>query len=171
MKIIPLSYTTPNWMSLDSFIERSVGQSAIRFLDENKMTPGGLYSYIIALELLLGNKITRLDQANLSLPHITLSFGIECDEVDIILFMDIPGFKITNPNKIDRQDIYFLFVTATLKEWKDIIILNCRQQSDKYLKEIFNDFYELMKKANLGELFDDYQPCLTKDGTFYLERG
>jgi hypothetical protein len=169
MKITPIAYTSLGWLEFDAFTTKATGHSPIRYLDDNKISPGSIYAYIVSLELLLGNRIKRISQAQLSLNHINLSFAVECDAVDILMFNDIHAYKITKIKKVERSDIYHLLITMTLQEWKDTIVRNSTLKGDKYLREVMNDFYYLFHKANLGELFEGHDQNELPDGTFILE--
>lgn len=169
MKIQPLAFTTPGWLAFDTFVSSALGSSPIRFLDDNKISPGSLYAYIIALEVLLGTNVKRISHAEASLDHISMSFAVECTENDLLLFNDLHVFKITKITTVRRDEICFIFMTATLKEWKEIVIFNSRATTSLYLREIINGLYHIFHRANLGELFEKYEQTELDDGTFILE--
>jgi hypothetical protein len=173
MKIHPISYSTPDWMAFDKFTTLATGKSPIRYFDEHTITPGSLYSYIIAIELFLskGNwNHNRISKADVSLNHISLSFAIECDEMDYDVFMDLRCFRNTIVNRNMRSgDNTFILMSLTLKEWKDEIIRHNSVSTETWIRKVFNDFYMLFKQFGLSELFDDYHSYSSTDGTFYLE--
>ena len=157
MIIIPLACTLPNLLELNNYIQKATGNSPIRHFDANNIDPskiGAVYSYIVALELFLGNKITRITEADQSLEHISLTFGLKCDTYEYLIFMDICSYKISNiKEELDSRDNkYYLIITMTLKEWKEYIFkYSINEVGD--LKVIFDQFYHAFNRANLSELF------------------
>ena len=172
MKLTALTYTSPDWMALDNFISRACGISPIRYFDENKITPGSVYSHIIALELFISQgklRPTRLGLADRSLNHISLTFALECDSDELEMFQDLYAHRVTILSKVDRYEVWFVLLTLTLKELKTTILRHCSRKSDKWHRVTYNAFYNLLQNANLGELFEYYEIRDEHDGTFSIE--
>lgn len=169
MKAFPLSLTIPNWPELDTFVNNGTGISPVRYFDENKITPGDIYSHIIALEIFCDNSIKRIEDANQSLEHISLTIGIECEENEVVLFNDVFARKITRYNMIGRRQRYFSLMTMTLLEWKEIIIKYCVRSVDFDMRKLFNELYQMMCRANLSELFSAYDIIQMNDESFILK--
>ena len=171
MKISVLSVNTPDWTTISQFVESATGTNPVRMLDENRIPPNTLYAFLLTLEFFFtGRKVTKLNELEKALDHVSISLGFQGEYGDMDIFIDVPGNKGYRIVRGRKTDLTFVYMTATLKEWRNLVIENCRENEFPEKRCIFNLVYEQLQRLNLAELFHRYSTKGLSDNTFALEQ-
>lgn len=150
MTIIPIAWTNVNWEIFVTQCNKHLGRSPTRSLDSKGSLVGSLDSFISALNEFSSRGSQVFNESVLN--HISLTFFMILDNDDFIELVEKGNRAISFTYCEDSELKYkkALIATATLKDWKDFIILT-RPTEFTYI------MWNMLHSMGFGQVFLGYK--------------
>lgn len=168
----PISLPVYNWKELAQDVYDLTGHSVTKSLDGSNLKLTPVAKILISLESFSAGTgvppIQAIENANISLYHVHISFLICTSASNILRLSEVTGLNvISTQTTVKGQRL--AIVTGSLRDWIYSIISLCSSSYNIELRHIANECLNYFSLMGLKTLFSSVKRKDNNDGTFLLE--
>lgn len=167
LDVYPIAYTKPDWQCFIRCVQESLGTSPTRGLDDCRMDPQMPASYLATLDFENSpNLAIELTTMTGTGDHFFFTFLLTAPLVVILpLYTDVKILR--HLTRDEDEQLYIL--TASINQWKQIVVKYCHQDQPQKLRLIMNRIMNHLETAGFRELWANYDKTTLTDKTFVLK--
>lgn len=167
--LIPIAMTRVAWGDYIKFVEKYLGYSPTRGLDDFNIKVTEPKAYLATLDL-QNQPNKQLSNYDATWEHVHYSFMLKISRSLVLSFMlAAPRCKIVYYSIPDSDDM-LLLLSGSMGEWYETLILGCRDLVKSKIRIIYNHILQYFEQAGFKSIWSDFEKHTQVDNTFILKR-
>lgn len=164
-KSYPISITSPSWEIYIKVCQEELGFSPTRGLDEAGLPIKSPAAFLSTLSLDNHPK-QALTRDSRIFDHVSMGFIFIIDDLGLIYIYD--NLSPLHIMYRSGDHCVLVFVTGTIRLWKQAIIRSCNQSIPRVFRKMLNNVYENFVAGGFLDIFNGYEKYPLFDDTFEL---
>ena len=169
-KIVPISFTQPDWKTFIEVCQEHLGYSPTRGLDNQEIQMGDPSSFLACLAFdneplkNLANGVF----SNYTFRHVMFSFLAVLDKraVDALYY----HLDLEIHCKANEEGEFVTIISANMSQWYHAILKGCNHSVPKDARRVMNKCLQFFRQTGYRTLWESCDETMLDDKTFILRK-